>query len=196
MLRDPVERAYSQYLMNIAAGVEKRSFSEAISSSVGKKRLSWSNQTDIYIELSKYATQIKRYYEEFPDEQIMVLTNHMIAHNPTQVMREVSEFLDIDSQHWDSYQFERHHVRRIPRGGVFGKILASGHARSVSRLLIPQKARSFVASRSLSTKPKKEMIDLRSRKIIWGEVENEIRTMEMVLGRNMPELWRTYPSNK
>ena len=195
IVRDPVERAYSQYRMNVVGGTETRSFLEAIESSVGKKPTSWSEQNDIYIELSRYGTQLQRYFDAFPRDQILVVTAHTLAADPLEVMKQVSDLLQIEAAWWDSFDFKRHHEGRIPRNPLVKKLLTSTTARAMGRALIPKGARPFVAERVLSKKPPRAEFDLQAREIIWSEIESEIRELERLLGRRLPELWGSHPDN-
>lgn len=69
ILRSPLERAYSQYLMSVRRGFEKLSFDEAIFYEDSRLRDGGTFALDhfSYLSRSMYYQQIQRYMSEFPD---------------------------------------------------------------------------------------------------------------------------------
>ena len=49
-------------------------------------------------------------------------------------------------------------------------------------------------NRVMIKRGKKDEISLRAKQIIWDTCETEIRMAEKLVGKNMPELWQTFPS--
>lgn len=74
ILRDPCERAYSQYLMEVARGDETLSFREAIQQEA--TRLSQGRKEDLnhysYIQRGLYYKQLSRYFKLFKPENFQV----------------------------------------------------------------------------------------------------------------------------
>ncbi|MDC0664157.1 sulfotransferase family protein [Marinobacter sp. SS21] len=73
ILRNPLERAYSQYLMTVRRGFEDLSFDEALQAE--SARLSSHDQFAhdhfSYIQRSLYSNQIQRYLDLFPDARFL-----------------------------------------------------------------------------------------------------------------------------
>ena len=193
-LRDPVHRAYSEYLMNVISGFETRSFSDAIlDAAYGRERNSW-DDFPLYIELSKYGSQIARYYDVFPREQILITTTAQISQYPLATMEKISAFLGISTDFWSSYSFPRKNPGSEPRNALTKKLLNSSIARRVGRVLVNEKFRPLVAQNILGRpSSSKKDITTKDREIIWSICESEIRLVESIIGRHLPELWETYP---
>jgi hypothetical protein len=71
MLRNPVDRAFSHYLMDYRLGLVSDSFDSII-----KKKLKHKNANlffQQYIKLSEYSQQVIRYLEVFDKEKIMFI---------------------------------------------------------------------------------------------------------------------------
>jgi hypothetical protein len=107
-LRDPVDRAYSQFQMSRREQEEPlRSFAEAVAAEEGRlageraRTLSdrWYNSWPIgcwsYLMRSRYAEQLERWLEFFPREQFHFLTLEQLATDPQATLDRVHEFLEL-----------------------------------------------------------------------------------------------------
>lgn len=100
ILRNPVERAYSHWRMEVARNAETLSFSNAIRQ--GRKRIS--SQQDIegvhrvysYVERGFYAAQLARLLHLFPREQVLVLRQIDLYGNHRVTLDRICDFLAID----------------------------------------------------------------------------------------------------
>ncbi|MFW6174034.1 MAG: sulfotransferase family protein [Elusimicrobiota bacterium] len=84
-LRDPIQRAYSQYLHEINRTGQSITFEQAI------------EKESEFIERGMYYQQLKRYYNLFPEENILVLIYENIQDDPQQFIKNIYKFLEIDS---------------------------------------------------------------------------------------------------
>src|SRR5437667_3118215 len=64
LLRDPVERAYSHYLMDVREGRQDLPFLQALERDWNRSKKGWS-VSQLYVELGLYAEQVRRYLEVF-----------------------------------------------------------------------------------------------------------------------------------
>lgn len=94
LYRDPVERAYSQYIHNRSTGLEKLKPEEAITAS--------SN----YIMISKYYWQLQQYMEYFDKKQILLLDSNNLKNKRKLALKRVYEFLEID-YFYDKRHFDK-----------------------------------------------------------------------------------------
>ncbi len=104
-LRDPVDRAYSHYLMSKLKGFEPLSFEEAIAAE--EQRMKSNKRDDIisfsYISRGHYLAQLKKYFEFFPKENFLILIFEKdIKHNLDATLKKITSFLDVDTNfHFD-----------------------------------------------------------------------------------------------
>lgn len=102
LLRQPVDRAFSQYQMNLRAGVESRSFADAIDGDLAElaneEPPNWSDARRIrsYVERSRYAPQLKRWLDVFPRESVYITTLEAMLADPSRELREITTFLGVD----------------------------------------------------------------------------------------------------
>ncbi|MBJ7485100.1 sulfotransferase domain-containing protein [Brevundimonas sp.] len=99
MLRDPVERAWSHWRMNIRRGLDHLPFAEAIRA--GRLRVledplqSGLARHSSYIERGLYGRQVAWLTTLFPLENMLVLRQDDLATRPDQVLERVSGFLAV-----------------------------------------------------------------------------------------------------
>ena len=106
LLRDPVERALSQYFHSVRLGLEDLSLEEAIE--IEDKRLlnskslihipghtDRSHQEHSYISRSRYQIQLKRYLELFKAENFLILKSEDLFQGNRSILNSLSNFLSI-----------------------------------------------------------------------------------------------------
>ncbi len=96
MLRNPAERAFSQYLMNLKQGkILSENFIEEIERDDRVANKGWGANHQ-YLFIGKYYEQLRRYYDVFPAEQIKVCLYDDYKVDPQAVMTDIFQFLKID----------------------------------------------------------------------------------------------------
>jgi hypothetical protein len=106
LLRNPVERAYSDYQMVARKDREHRTFEEAIEWEMGRplggEDGAFEHEDLVrvppnyrYLSRSRYAEHLLRWAEFFPREQMLVLKSEDFFDNPRQTLKSVFSFLDL-----------------------------------------------------------------------------------------------------
>src|SRR4030095_6852400 len=93
VLRNPVERAFSQYMHKLREAAEPLSFEEAIDTEGERKRENWHFDYQ-YTGRGLYFEQVKAYIENF--QKVKIYLNEDLASDPQGVVRSLEEFLEID----------------------------------------------------------------------------------------------------
>jgi hypothetical protein len=84
LLRNPIDRAYSHYQMQVKRGTEPRSFEEAIE-----------QQDSSYVSRGIYVDQLLRWFEFFSKEQMLILKSEDFFERPVETLKVVLTFLDL-----------------------------------------------------------------------------------------------------
>jgi hypothetical protein len=84
LVREPVARAQSMYLHEVAAGRETLPIEEALASK------------PLYVNSSRYATQLDEYLPFFTRERILVCTSDALRADRAGALRRLFTFLDVD----------------------------------------------------------------------------------------------------
>jgi Sulfotransferase domain len=98
LLRNPVERAYSDYQMVARKEREHKTFEEAIGLEEGGDRAGLDDDSE-YLTRGVYIDQLLRWTEFFDKEQLLVLKSEDFFENPQDNLQPVLEFLGLPE--WD-----------------------------------------------------------------------------------------------
>ena len=114
ILRQPVDRAYSNFLHAKRADQEKDTdFEKAFTEE--NEMLRKGIKTHYYLEKGFYHKQLKRYYDVFPKEQIKIILFEDMIKSPEKITREIFEFLNIDSSFTPNTS-KKANVSGVPKG--------------------------------------------------------------------------------
>lgn len=95
ILRDPAERAFSQYLHQQSAGLTRAGFRDHIQRCLEDEH----KQLSIYypfLEAGMYSAQVERFLAQFPSSQIKVYWYEEAWRDPQSFLRDLFEFLEVD----------------------------------------------------------------------------------------------------
>lgn len=111
-LRNPIDRAFSQWNMEYARNAEKESFTYCIHNESKRieETLTRQHRVFSYIDRGCYAEQIRRYKRYFSDEQLLFIKYEAFKKNQEKGLRKVFDFLNVDQ---DSYIFNEKIVHKI-----------------------------------------------------------------------------------
>jgi hypothetical protein len=115
LVRNPVDRALSQYNHEVALGREPLPFEEALDAEEERLRgeqermaadpryfsREWWSHT--YKARGRYAEQLERWLAVFPCEQLLILPSDDLGSDPARAHAQVLEFLGASPQRLDSY---------------------------------------------------------------------------------------------
>ena len=117
VLRNPVDRAYSNYHAQVREGFEKRTFDDAIKSElkrieIGKKEPEYKINNDdfnnhvifSYLRHGIYVDFIKSWMEFFTKDQFLILPTYDLNNNHTKFLKQVFEFLNVPNHKVDSLE--------------------------------------------------------------------------------------------
>ena len=172
LLRDPVERAFSDYLMHVREGWQILSFQEAL-------------RTDLYLEKGFYAEQVKRYLDIFGPARVKIIIFEEFILDTKGAVGDVLKFLDVHGDPPDSVG-EAYNAFAMPRVRWAYRIFGSRVARRAARALIPAPLRMLVKRRVLLKKVSKPAMPQEARKFLEDIYRDDVRKFEEILGRTLP----------
>ena len=114
LLRNPIDRAYSHYQMQVKRGTEPRAFEEAIE-----------QQRSSYLSRGLYVDQLLRWFEFFGKEQMLILKSEDFFERPVETLKVVLDFLELPD--WRPEASELHQSRHT--GGYQKKMEPSTRRR-------------------------------------------------------------------
>lgn len=111
VLRDPVQRAWSDYLMYRLDGREAKSFEAALDQQVERQRRA--EPTGYYLETGYYGRQLHSYFSLFPAQNILVVLQEDLRRSTVSTMQRIFGFVGVA----DSFvpEIEHHKAALFPR---------------------------------------------------------------------------------
>jgi hypothetical protein len=95
IIRDPVERAHSNWTHLWSAGLEpERDFLRACAEEPGRIAAGWASFWH-YTSLSRYGEQLERVFRLFPREQVLVLRYRLLIDDPAATLDRICAFLGV-----------------------------------------------------------------------------------------------------
>jgi Sulfotransferase family len=154
ILRNPVERAYSQYLHAVTNGLVRRSFAEQLRISL-RPSSEGMGVLRPHLEYGLYSEQLERYLAVFPREQLKVFLYEEWS-DKAALLRETFRFLGVDNSfHVD---FTRKHMEpRVPRAEGLAYLLKQSGMWNRLASATPQSLRPSLRSAFLKPRGKLEM---------------------------------------
>jgi Sulfotransferase family len=145
ILRNPVDRAFSSFLMMIRDGREPiADFESALDAEEDRIRNNWEFIWH-YAEVGFYHKQLARYFELFDRDQIKVFLYEDLQRDPCRLLKELFEFIEVD----DSFvpdTSQRHNVAPLfPKYQAWDDVLMRPNPiKSILKRLVPVRYRPSV----------------------------------------------------
>jgi len=187
LLRDPIERAFSAYLMHKSKGVTKKSFHEIISEG-NKRKPGNSNEFRVYLLHGLYNKQVKKYYDVFGPNRVKVWIFEEFVKNHELIVREVLDFLGIDSNIPKNIG-KTYNEYGAPRGKISEKILGSKTVVRMVNKLVPQSFALNIRKNILLNVEKKPTMLEEDRKALESFFREDVKELEKFLQRKLPWSW-------
>jgi len=131
-LRNPVDRAYSGYLMHVRNG--KASLDIENSFSPDKH----------WVKLGFYADKLRSIYNTFPREQLKIVLQEELKGDTARTMKGLYEFLGVDAEFQPNIQV-KHNVGTLPKNEFVQKIIRKKElVKSVVEPITPHFAKKIV----------------------------------------------------
>jgi len=99
VLRDPVDRTYSNYWECRSAGFERATFDDAIGEDDERSGKFWAGRyPQSHLAASRYGTHLQRWFEVFPREAFLILRFEEVKTDTARVLRRIYEFAGVDPE--------------------------------------------------------------------------------------------------
>lgn len=142
VLRNPVERAYSDHLMHLRDAIGYRSLSEQIKHSAHKSFI---------LRKGFYYLPLKHYFEQFGREQIQVFFYEDLCKNPQDFMQEMYKFLGVDDE-FTPNTTKKAQVAKVPKNQTINNLLQRKNmlrntVAKIMKTVVPLKTRQKLRDR-------------------------------------------------
>lgn len=188
ILRDPVERAYSQYCMHKEFGHEPISDFESAWQAEAKRRSeNWSPRW-FYRDRGFYFSQLKRYFEIFDRNQIRVYLFDDLEHDSLAVVQDIYGFLGVDD-YFVPDTSQRFNARRNPSNSRFYQALRQSRRMTSIVSLLARKSMGSALIRFLKKIKSGRVVPLSSakRRRLIEEYKDDIMRLSGLINRDLSD---------
>ncbi len=151
VLRQPVERAQSEYLMHAQLGRTMGSLDSIDAVLPNPADGEGAIKSRTIIETSLYAPQIERYLHAFAREQMLFLRFEDVVHNPSDVLRRVYQHIGVDPDFSVETNLSHQNQTRSVRFPALNRLLFRSGLRDVILHGLPSPVRKLLAKRYYGT---------------------------------------------
>jgi Sulfotransferase family len=192
-LRNPVDRAFSQYLQMVALGRTRRPFREQITQSMRRDPEQFGSSWPL-LEFGCYHQQLTRYLGEFPRSQVHISLYEELEREPARLLSELFAFLGVDPLHRVDVS-ARHHVPTVPRLTATAYLLKKARIWPYLRKLAPNPLGPRL--RALMVRSRASLVmDASDRAFLADYYRDEIEKLAVLLDRDLSAWLGPVPQSK
>jgi hypothetical protein len=183
ILRDPVERAFSDYLM-----YEYRNPSKARFHKIMKMNFDTSHSNipiKGILDAGFYFDQVKRYLDTFGLEQVKILIYEEFIRHTEEKIEEVLKFLGVNQKIHD-FKSDIHNSFVAPRLPFAYSILNNELINKIAQRLIPSTCRRYLREEILIKKVDKPKMVEEDRIYLQNLYRDDVQKLRNLLGRSLP----------
>ena len=177
-LRNPVERAYSDYQMYLRSSGQRLDPARDLVPGAA-----WLHPDSHWMEISRYHGQLQRYFDAFPREQIHVYLFDDFRNNSLEVTQDVYRFLQVDPTFVPDMDTP-HNVGGVPASRLMEEMFSSRAVAAV-KPWIPKGAANWV--RRLRTRNMRPAPSLPTelRQQLTSHFRSDIAATSKLIGRTL-----------
>ena len=177
VLRNPIERGFSHYLMDKRIGFVKNKYDDIVhKKSQNKKAFLYYQQ---YVALGLYYEQLQRYFSVFDKKQILVLLYEDINQHIEKVVHNLYSFLEVDTSFQPDLN-KKHNTFIAPKNPVIQHLYKFKMVRNVAKRVFNNSFQHSIKNNFFS-KEKKPVLDNGLKKDLIEIYRSDIdKTAELI----------------
>ncbi len=191
ILRNPVDRAYSNFLEHVQEGREQElDFARALALESERRRRGWAPSWS-YADLGHYAAQLERYFAVFPRERILVLLYEDLKADRAALFSRIFSFLGVDAGFEPALPPRTTENSGIPKNRwVHGMLVRPNPLRNALRSLLTAAQRRSLRAWILHRTLRRPHLDPELRTSLAAAFRDDIQQTQALLGRDLSS-WLT-----
>lgn len=189
MLREPVTRAFSEYLM-VSEKLGKRlpDFTNAVRNELSA-RSTGKQSVHQFVARGEYGRLVPEWIKTFGAEHVGIFLFEDLVNHPSALVRNILLFLNLDPGKLPSRILQTHlNPYSVPRSGPMGYAAKSRILRSLWTGIIPFQVRRTRLRSLLYKTPHKPEMDAAAAKLLAEHYRDDINLLELELERQFPQL--------
>jgi hypothetical protein len=182
ILRNPVDRAISQYTFQRFLKVEPLDTLEAALAAEEERRNNHAPPFSLYRDVGLYSQQIARYLALFPRHQLLFLLQDDLEQDPHAVFRTIFQFLDVDPTFYPDLRHKTN-ASGIPQHETVFRLIKSA-GRTVKRFL-PERLATHLSGSAHETWLQPPTVNPATRAALRDFFREDIERTQDLIGRDL-----------
>ena len=188
IIRNPIERIFSAYVMYVDIGLEDLPFEKAIS--LAKKRIEEGYRLELnYIENMFISYSVQKYLDTFGKNKVKIYLYEDLRENPYWLLRDIFEFLEVDPNFVPSNLDISYNISGIPKSPVhkfiYNVTVSYNPLKPIIKKILPKHTKDKITQhlrKTLYTKPQMPPEVREKLKEIFKE---DILRLQEFIGRDL-----------
>jgi Sulfotransferase domain len=195
ILRDPIERAYSQFLFDLKYGYENNlDFHSAVKQDYYRERKGWGT-SHMYVELGMYSEQVKRYLAHFEGDKVKIMIFEEFIKDTKDHIKGLSEFLGVRYDVGDELLSKIHNASdlgsfKLPRSNrvtwQMNRVICSLNKKYKWFDELSHKLPPALSENLLIKKASKPLMSEDAYEFLHDKLSEDARQLQALLGRALP----------
>lgn len=187
-LRNPADRAFSNYLQHVMLGHEHESFETALALEQERADAGW-RWAYQYRQESLYAHKVKHYFDVFGRDNVSVHLFEDLRANPVAELSAICRLLDVNANYYETYNFIKKNQSGLPRSKVVHNFLRQDNiVKRATKPFMPSRIRKsihkFLSARNYAFDDKPVMLE-DTRSELRAYFKHDCLALEALLGRDL-----------
>ena len=180
MLRNPIDRAFSHYLMDYSLGLISESFETIIQKQSKHKNANLFYQQ--YIQVSEYSKQIKRYLEVFSKENIHFIDYEDFKNDTSDVVSSVFLFLGVNDD-FQPYLKKKYNTYTAPKNSLIRYVYSFVACRKMVANILSKNLTKTIRNLLFRSDKKPQLPEL-TRNFLIKHFESDVRELSELLNKD------------
>ena len=184
MLRDPIERLFSNYLMHKRLGFLKKSFHEEIERCLN---FTEKNFSEIFLSLDSgmYSESVKRHLDVFGKEKVMIIIFEEFIKNEKETVQNVLKFLEVGFL-LEDFKAKVFNPYAEAKNSFSQFLMRNDAIKKIAERSFSPNTRRVLKENLLTKKQPKPKMEVEDREFLHKYYTEDVRKIKSILGRGLP----------
>lgn len=182
VLRNPIDRAYSNYMHHVRDGWENLSFEEAIAEEDKRIAENW-GWSYHYVHAGFYSAAVKAYLEQFAYVEIFLYED---LKEVSTFLKRIYRFIGVEEREPEPEDVRQYNVSGYPKNMLVHKLLTGSNAlRTFARHILPPFLKRWIVTNIKNRNLKKVPMNAATRAMLKKTYADDVKKLSALIGRDL-----------